>query len=235
MTQALTALLIDVSSQLNAESREKIEALLATITDENLLPPTLSQPPTSQSKRPRRALSQRGDGHDDQSATSADGGEAHVTASVGSNEDLAFLQEDILQSDEASKTGFLGRNSQVQSLRALQVKAEQSEGELSSMVYGPPGSSNEASDERAAAFHERQRKTYQKSAAGGYFTDYYFYLDKANIDIEIDDPHIVPSATEQQFTVRSRFWMTNSKLKYRRTARVLRMVAPSTLVLSGRP
>jgi hypothetical protein len=194
MTHALTALLIDVSCQVNAESKHRIEDLLATITDYSLLPLTFSQPPASQSKRPRRASSQHGGGHDDQSTTSADGGEAHVAASVGSNDDTALLQEDILQSDEASRTGFLGRSSQAQSLRALQANIELSGGELSSMVYGPPGSSNEASDERAAAFHERQGKTNQKSAAGGYFTDHYFYLDGTNIDIEIDDPHMVPSA-----------------------------------------
>jgi hypothetical protein len=195
-TQALTALLIEVSSQLDAESKRKVEDLLASFEDDTPPPSTFIPQPTPQLKRPRRAsLSHHDEDDDDRSVTSADGGEAYVTASVGSNEDLDFAQEDLLQSDETSKTGLMGRNSQVQWLRALEVKVEQPEGEPSSMRYGPPGSSPEAFNKRAEALHERQQHAQPNSAEQGYFTQYNFYLDKSDIYIDVSDPHIVPTQT----------------------------------------
>jgi hypothetical protein len=126
--------------------------------------------------------------------TSGEGDEALVSASVASNEDLDFLEEDLLQSAPATSTGYMGRSSQVQWLRALETKVDQPEGEPLDLPYGPPGTSDEASDKRADALHRRQLLTESKTPRGSYFTDYYFYLDNTNIDIDIGDPHIVPSA-----------------------------------------
>jgi hypothetical protein len=206
--QALTTLLIEVSSQLDAEGKKKVEDLLASFEDDTPLP-------TSQGKRPRQESPSHHDDDDDgKSPTSADGGEAHVTASVGSIEDLDFIQEDLLQSEEASSTGFMGRNSQVQWLRALEVRVKDPEDEPSNMPTGPPGPSADAFNQRAKALHERQENTEQKSAEQGYFTDFNFYLDKTDIDIDVGDPQIIPSAdtAETLFNyykaaVHSPFWI----------------------------
>jgi hypothetical protein len=40
--------------------------------------------------------------------------EAHVSSSVGTNEDLDFLGEDALGDLGLSETGYMGRNSQIQ-------------------------------------------------------------------------------------------------------------------------
>jgi hypothetical protein len=191
-SQTLTELLIDLSSELDDESKKKVHATLASF-DEGTPPPA----PThvqSHGKRARKASASHVT-DDAQSVTSADGGEAHVSASVGSNEDLDFVQEDILNTDEAENTGYMGRNSQIQWLRALETKIEQPEGEPPDMPYGPPGATGEAFNQRAQALHARQRHTHSRQPPDqDQFSGYYFYLDKSNINIDVGDPHIIPSA-----------------------------------------
>jgi hypothetical protein len=188
----LTELLIDLSSELDDESKKKVHATLASF-DEGTPPPA----PThvqSHGKRARKASASHVT-DDAQSVTSADGGEAHVSASVGSNEDLDFVQEDILNTDEAENTGYMGRNSQIQWLRALETKIEQPEGEPPDMPYGPPGATGEAFNQRAQALHARQRHSHGRQPPDqDQFAGYYFYLDKSNINIDVGDPHIIPSA-----------------------------------------
>jgi hypothetical protein len=132
------------------------------------------------------------------SSTSVDAGEAHVSASVGSNDDLDFVQEDLLRANETESAGFMGRNSQAQWLRALEAKVEQPENEPSYMEYGPPGASAEAFSRRAEALHERQERFGHTQANQNSATSYYFYLDKTNIEIDLGDPNIVPSASIAQ-------------------------------------
>lgn len=191
-SHALTALLIDISSQLDDESKKRVEDTLASFEDDTL--PRPATPALLHGKRARRASSPHA--HDDAlSTTSADGGEAHVSASVGSNEDLDFVQEDILRTDEAENTGYMGRNSHVQWLRALETKIEQPEGEPSDLPYGPPGAAGDAFNQRAEALRGRQRHNDNRYPPDqDQSSGYYFYLDKSNIDIDIGDPHVVPSA-----------------------------------------
>lgn len=116
--------------------------------------------------------------------------EAHVSASVGSNEDPAFLDEDLLDEEGSSATGYLGRNSQVQWMRTLQRKLDQSQAEPSELPFAPPGNSNEAITKRAEAIHERQRVHGRARPV----RDYYFYLDNDKLDDwENVSPHDVPS------------------------------------------
>ncbi|CAA9957039.1 Fungal-trans multi-domain protein [Pyrenophora teres f. maculata] len=191
--QVLTQLLIDISGQLDEQGRKRVQDTLASF-DEGIPPPlTLSRPNTSYSKRPRQTFSQ--DNEDAASLTSADGGEALVSASVGSNEDLDFIQEDLLQNEDADNSaGYCGRNSHPQWLRALEAKVEQPEGEPSNMPYGPPGESGQAFNQRAEALRERQQTNESRGTPQNSFSGYYFYLDHINIEIDIDDPHILPSA-----------------------------------------
>jgi hypothetical protein len=188
----LTELLIDVSSQLNDESKKRVEDTLASFEDDT--PPPLPTPTLSHGKRARRASSSHGN-DDALSATSADDGEAHVSASVGSNGDLDFIQEDILDADEAENTGYMGRNSHVQWLRALETKIQQTKGEPSDMPYGPPGTEGDAFNQRAEALRRRQHHNGNRQLPDNdQFSSYYFYLDKSDIDIDIGDPHIIPAA-----------------------------------------
>ncbi|KAI4703708.1 hypothetical protein J4E89_009931 [Alternaria sp. Ai002NY15] len=191
-SHALTALLIEVSSQLDDESKKRVEDTLASFEDDT--PPPPPTPALSHGKRARRASSPSPN-DDALSATSVDGGEAHVSASVGSNEDLDFVQEDILNTDEADNTGYMGHNSHVQWLRALETKIEQPEGEPANMPYGPPGVDGDAFNQRAEALHGRQQQSHTRpSPHHDKFSGYYFYLDKSSIDIDVGDPHVIPSA-----------------------------------------
>ncbi|KAI2486286.1 fungal specific transcription factor domain containing protein [Pyrenophora tritici-repentis] len=191
--EVLTQLLLDISSQLDEQARRRVQDTLASFDGDTPPPLTLSRPNTSHSKRPRQTSSQ--DNEDARSLNSADGGEAFVSASVGSNEDLDFIQEDLLQNEDANNTaGYCGRNSQTQWLRALEAKVEQPEGEPSNMPYGPPGESGQAFNQRAEALRQRQQKAEKKGIHQNSFTGYYFYLDHTHIDIDIENPHILPTA-----------------------------------------
>ncbi|KAI0576804.1 fungal specific transcription factor domain-containing protein [Pyrenophora tritici-repentis] len=191
--EVLTQLLLDISSQLDEQARRRVQDTLASFDGDTPPPLTLSRPNTSHSKRPRQTSSQ--DNEDARSLNSADGGEAFVSASVGSNEDLDFIQEDLLQNEDANNTaGYCGRNSQTQWLRALEAKVEQPEGEPSNMPYGPPGESGQAFNQRAEALRQRQQKAEKKGIHQNSFTGYYFYLDHIHIDIDIENPHILPTA-----------------------------------------
>ena len=189
----MTELLLDLSSQLDEASQKRIEERLASFEDDTPPPP----PPTpalSRGKRARRASSSHAN-DDARSTTSAEGGEAHVSASVGSNEDLDFVQEDILRTEDADNTGYMGRNSQVQWLRALESKIEHPERESSDLPYGPPGAEGDAFNQRAKALRGRQQHgDNRQSPDNDQFVGYYFYLDKSNIDIDIGDPHVIPFA-----------------------------------------
>ncbi|KAI4947245.1 hypothetical protein J4E91_006595 [Alternaria rosae] len=190
-SHALTALLIEVSSQLDDESKKRIEDTLASFEDDT--PPPPPTPALSHGKRARRASSTPAN-DDALSATSVDGGEAYVSASVGSNEDLDFVQEDLLNTDAADNTGYMGHNSHVQWLRALETKIEQPEGEPADMPYGPPGADGDAFNKRAEALHGRQLLNHGRPPIHqDKFSGYYFYLDKSNIDIDVGDPHVIPS------------------------------------------
>lgn len=188
----MTELLLDVSSQLDEASKKRIEETLVSFEDDT--PPPPPTPALSRGKRARRASSSLAN-DDALSTTSAEGGEAHVSASVGSNEDLDFVQEDILRTEDAGNMGYVGRNSQVQWLRALETKIEHPEGESSDISYGPPGAGGDAFNQRAKALHGRQQHSdNRQSSDNDQFLGYYFYLDKSNIDIDIGDPHVIPSA-----------------------------------------
>lgn len=118
-------------------------------------------------------------------------GEAHVTASVGSNEDLDFLDEDLLRNREARDTGYVGQNSEVQWLRSVQLEVERLEKEPYGQPYGPPGSSQKAVDQRSDARNERKQNG--KGGSMHHIADSSFYLDSDSIEVDIVvNPYEVP-------------------------------------------
>jgi hypothetical protein len=120
-----------------------------------------------------------------------DHGEAFVTASVGSNEDLDFLDEDLMRNREARETGYIGQNSEVQWLRSVQRQAERANPNPRAQRHGPPGASSGAVNERIDALHERRQNGKQGSMQ--HTTDATFYLDSDDIEIDIAvDPYEMP-------------------------------------------
>jgi hypothetical protein len=118
-------------------------------------------------------------------------GEAHVTASVGSNEDLDHLDEDILRTRESRETGYVGQNSEVQWLRSVQRKSQSNEGEPYGLPHGPPGTGKHADDVRSNALHQRREEG--GSAPTHHVTDATFYLDSDNIELDIAvNPYELP-------------------------------------------
>jgi hypothetical protein len=114
--------------------------------------------------------------------------EAHVPASMGSNDGLNFLQEVLLENQKSNETGFMGHNSQIQWMRALERKLDQSGDGPSDMPYAAPRDSGEASSKHSDAPYERQKQ----SAVPEPLSTHYFCLDNTDINIDIDVPDIVP-------------------------------------------
>lgn len=131
-------------------------------------------------KRNRISSSNESPGHE---SSSKQNGEAHVTASVGSNEDLDFLDEDLLRTRESRETGYVGQNSEVQWLRSVQRQSQNNEGEPYGLPYGPPGIGKRADDERSKALH--QRRDQGGSVPIRHVTDATFYLDSENIELDV--------------------------------------------------
>lgn len=120
-------------------------------------------------------------------------GEANVTGSVGSNEEVEFLSEVLTRSRSARETGYIGQNSEVQWLRSVQKQAEGVNTQVDPLgeQRGPPGKGTAAADLRADALHQRRR--YGKQSSMHHMTDTSFYLDSENIEVDIAvDPHEIP-------------------------------------------
>lgn len=111
--------------------------------------------------------------------------EANVSGSVGSNDDLDLVDEDLFQSRESRATGFMGQNSEVQWFRSLKTKLQSpgSAGPVNRLPYGPPSSSNEASVRRVDASHALQTSSQPSSIL--HVSDSTFYLDRDDLEVDI--------------------------------------------------
>lgn len=105
----------------------------------------------SQGKRARSVSVMEDETHDEQY------GEAFVTASVGSNENVDFLGENLMRNREAMETGYIGQNSEIQWLRSVQRQSESGNTDPHGQRFGPPGTSRHAANQRSAALHERRQ------------------------------------------------------------------------------
>lgn len=145
--------------------------------EDDMLEPSIAMLPSLKSlgKRVREGS--------DRSSPTQKHGEAHVTASVGSNEDLDYLDEDLLRNHESRQTGYVGQNSEVQWLRSVQRQSQNQEGEPFGLPYGPPGASDQDIDERSRALH--QRRIEHESGPVRHVTDATFYLDNDNLELDV--------------------------------------------------
>jgi hypothetical protein len=183
-SEVLSKLLEDIRGALDDEHTKRIDDALKEFENDTP-PPSPSVPIKSRDKRSRRTLSSD---EMDRGRWAFD--EAHISSPMGSSEDLDFdfLEQDVLEDLGSSQTGYMGRNSQIQWMRALQRKLDQPGGGPSDMSYAAPRYNEKAPSKRSNAPSERQKQ----SAGAGPLSDYYFYLDNTDINIDIDDPDVVP-------------------------------------------
>ena len=128
----------------------------------------------------------------------------HVGGATGSNEGVDYLDEDLTKTRESRATGYIGHNSEVRWLRSVQRQTEHTGAEPHAPPYGPPGSSQKATNARSDALHMRRDNARQSSRQGSIkrITESSFYLDGSTIDVDIVvDPYDVPDpeAAEQLF------------------------------------
>ncbi|XP_014555881.1 hypothetical protein COCVIDRAFT_38446 [Bipolaris victoriae FI3] len=184
LNQDLVNLLRALEGRVGDADKKTINQVLQNVEDD-LVSLDSVQLSKTLGKRPREPSS----GEKDPETTNH--GEAFVTASVGSNEDLDFLDEDLMRNREARETGYIGQNSEVQWLRSVQRQAERGSTNPEGQRHGPPGSSSKAVNERVEALHERRQNTSQGSMQ--HTTDATFYLDSDDIEIDIAvDPYEMP-------------------------------------------
>ncbi|KAI4710326.1 hypothetical protein J4E89_004779 [Alternaria sp. Ai002NY15] len=184
LNKNLVNLLKELEDRVDEADKKAIKQTLHDVEDDLVSLDSLQSVRTL-GKRPREQSAQRkepGDGHH---------GEALVTASVGSNEDLDFLDEDLMRSHESRETGYMGQNSEVQWLRSVQRQAERGNSDPQGQRYGPPGASSAAIDERSEALHERRQNA--RPGSMQHITDATFYLDGDDIEVDIAvDPNEMP-------------------------------------------
>lgn len=128
----------------------------------------------------------------DEIEAAATRGEANVGGSIGSNEELDYLDEDLMRNPQSRAIGYFGKNSDVQWLSSVQRQTERTRPELLDQPYGPPGSSNENIRARSDALHKR-RKNNAGFPVQGSIMDSTFYLDSDDMKLDIVvDPYEEP-------------------------------------------
>jgi len=187
LNHALATLLRDLQKRVGDDDKQKIDAVLNDVEDDIVSPAT----PASVLSSTKRTHSFNA--YD--TAATPEHGEAHVTASAGSNEDLDYLNEDLMRTRQSRETGYIGQNSEVQWLRSVQRQTEHAGAEPHSQVFGPPGTGPDATSARMAAMHERKDTMRQDFREGSmkHTTDSSYYLDSSSLDVDIMvDPYEFP-------------------------------------------
>ncbi|KAH6644375.1 fungal-specific transcription factor domain-containing protein [Boeremia exigua] len=180
LNHTFVCLFRDLSTRLNEEDKKKLQDVINAAEDDMINANSAAPSLISLGKRARKT-SVSGSSDADHHAEKS--GEAHVTASVGSNEDLDYLDEDLLRTRESRETGYVGQNSEVQWLRSVQRQSQNQEGEPYGLPYGPPGSSGHDVDQRFEALHQRRLESGPTPTR--HVTDATFYLDSDNIELDI--------------------------------------------------
>ncbi|CAN9175445.1 unnamed protein product [Alternaria alternata] len=186
LNHTLAALLRDLSEHVDNDNKQRIEDALEHAADDILSHATsASLNLGKRSRKPVTSEDEEDEAH----------GEAHVTASVGSNEDLDHLDEDLTRDHESRATGYVGLNSEIQWLRSAQRQTEDTGAEPYGQPHGPPGSTRDAVSERSDALHDRRDDIQEHSRQGSmrYMNDTTFYLDSDDIETDIFvDPYEDP-------------------------------------------
>ncbi|KAH6362249.1 hypothetical protein HBI34_179430 [Parastagonospora nodorum] len=190
--EQLTSLLKEARGDLDGELAHRIDDLLLKYEGDTP-PATPSVSMRAMEKRPRSSS-------DDTEFDSQHPDENQVSASVGSNEDLDFLDEDLLGQQGSTISGYMGRNSQMQWMRTLEQKLNEPEAEPADLPFAPPGKGQKAIDKRAHALHQRQARSSSKLRVS--LAQCYFYLDEEDIDAfdDVDADDYPPVETAERLT-----------------------------------
>ncbi|XPS68919.1 hypothetical protein M3J09_001199 [Ascochyta lentis] len=179
LNHTFVTLFAELSTKLSDHDRRRVQDVIDAAEDDMMQPhPT----PSVKSLGKRVRGSSINSSSQGSKSPVKENGEAYVTASVGSNEDLDFLDEDLLRTRQSRETGYVGQNSEVQWLRTVQRQAQSDTNEPYGLPYGPPGDSKTAFDERSEALHQRRQKSHPSTR---YVTDATFYLDSDSIELDI--------------------------------------------------
>lgn len=174
-------MLKEARGDVDRELAQRIDALLLKHEDDTP-PATPSTSLRAMEKRPRSSSK-------DIEFDSQPPDETQVSASVGSNEDLDILDEDLLGKQGSTISGYMGRNSQMQWMRSLEQKLNEPEVEPDNLPFAPPGKGQKAIDKRAHALRQRQARSGSRLHVS--LAQCYFYLDDEDIDalddVDVDD------------------------------------------------
>ncbi|EMD85617.1 hypothetical protein COCHEDRAFT_1147991 [Bipolaris maydis C5] len=151
-SEVLSALLKDIRGALDNEHTMRIDDTLKEFENDTS-PPSPSVRTKSWKKRSRMSSP------DEMDCDRQAFNEARASSSVGFNEDLDFLEEDVLRDPESIEASCIGRNFQIQCMPTLQRKPDQSRGGPSEMPYAVPRDSKGAASKRSDALYECQRQS----------------------------------------------------------------------------
>ncbi|CAI6309904.1 unnamed protein product [Periconia digitata] len=181
--QSLIALLNDLRLRVNDADKQTIDDALKHVDDGSASHTNAHTSTSSKRRKPSSASA------DDPYILS---GEDRAPASIGSNEDLDLLDEDLLRSKEARETGYAGKNSTVAWLRSLQKEVKNADGQPYGLPYGPAGADYNSTVRRSEALHERRRQSHQQTVRPE-TTETSFYLDTDGLELNATvNPYQLP-------------------------------------------
>ncbi|EUC44072.1 hypothetical protein COCMIDRAFT_99156, partial [Bipolaris oryzae ATCC 44560] len=151
-------------------------------------------------------------------------GEALVSGSVGSNQSLDNLFEDLTRSHRSRETGYVGQASEVQWLLNVQRQLQNINAEACIPAYIIQRPGRDAKRTRPGTIPERTSNAQQVLPQGTWkhMTDTSFYLDSSDIAMDVFiDPYELPNAetAERLFgcyinTVHSSFPLVNANFEH---------------------
>ncbi|KAF1915856.1 fungal-specific transcription factor domain-containing protein [Ampelomyces quisqualis] len=186
LNHRLTALLRDLSRHVDSRDQKRIADALNEANDDLVSQGTASS---------RQSLGKhaRQPGSSDEDSAIPTYGEALITGTVGSNEDIDHINDDLMRTRESRETGYVGQNSVVQWLSSVQRQTERIGAEPHGQPYGPPGLGQTAVSARSDALHVRQKNARDRETVVQHITNYTFYLDSDELDFDIiTDPYMDP-------------------------------------------
>ncbi|KAJ5042566.1 fungal-specific transcription factor domain-containing protein [Bipolaris maydis] len=215
LNHTLATLLWDMNEHLDDESRQKIQDVLDIVEEYAKLQST-EWPSITLGKRnqlPHRELRR-----------APKYGEAFVSGSIGSDQSLDNLFEDLTRSHRSRETGYVGQASEVQWLLNVQRQLQNIKAEPCIPTYIIQNPDRDAKRTRPGTIAERTSNALQVSSQGTWkhMTDTSFYLDSSDIASDVFiDPYELPNVetAERLFgyyinTVHLSFPLVNAKFEH---------------------
>jgi hypothetical protein len=131
-------------------------------------------------------------------------GEAHISASIGSNQGFKNLSTHSTRNQRFRETGYFGQASEVQWLYNVQWQMQHAENEPYTARYELSGSDQDVKRARSDGIHGNtsHAKQQRRQSSWKYATDTYFFLDRSEIPTDVFfNPYEIPDTetAEQLF------------------------------------